>query len=422
MSVSAARALAGELRVYSRDAGAEAVALGNIAAWAGQFTPAVSQQPPWGLLLEVAGSLRLFGGLDAIFLRVRQGLGEMGYTALCACAPTPLGAWLFARAGMELQVRGAGELERRLRPLPVALLSLPPATAEALDAVGIRTLGECLAQPRDGLARRFGQGLLDDLDRALGRMPDPRKFFIPPPRFESGLELPAEVGEAEAVLFAARRLLLELEGFLKGRGGGVQRCVLDLLHDGLPPTRVEIGLASPDRDSRRLQELLRERLVRTELPAPVRALALAADRIVPLGGRNLSLFPDASQEEENWDRFVERLRARLGAEAVHGICPVPDHRPEHAWRACSPGHEVAAPASGPRPLWLLPKPRPLPKVSGRPCLGGPLALKHGPERIESGWWDGQPVARDYYVAETPAGARFWIFWEGGGWYVHGIAG
>ena len=78
-----------------------------------------------------------------------------------------------------------------------------------------------------------------------------------------------------------------------------------------------------------------------------------------------------------------------------------------------------------RPLWLLPAPRSLPVRDGRPCQegGGPLELREGPERIESGWWDGGDVARDYYVAENRHGERFWIYRDlraPASWYLHGV--
>ena len=423
MSVSAAQALAGTLRVRPRDSTAEAAALDNLAAWAVQFTSSVSLSPPQGLLLEVAGSLKLFGGMVKLSALIRQGLDEIGYRALCASAPTPLGAWLLARAGVEVRIVDATALARRLSALPLALLDQPPAVLETLDSLGVQTLGDCLRLPRDGLARRFGQALPDELDRALGKTPDPRKFFEAPAQFKSALELPADVRETEALLFAARRLALELEGFLNGRGGGVQQFVLDLLHQDLPATRLSIGLLAPSRDNRHWLTLLRERLARTELPAPVRALCLAAEEILPLRSYNLSLFPDAAQQQESWNGFVERLRARLGADAVQGICAASEHRPELAWRACEPGREYARPAPATRPLWLLAEPRRLAMAGGEPCLDGPLALKQGPERIETGWWDGQRVTRDYYVAESAAGARFWVFRERlGEWYLHGVVG
>jgi hypothetical protein len=42
----------------------EREALAAVAAWACQFTPRVSLEPPQGIVAEVAGSLRFFGGLE----------------------------------------------------------------------------------------------------------------------------------------------------------------------------------------------------------------------------------------------------------------------------------------------------------------------------------------------------------------------
>jgi hypothetical protein len=91
------------------------------------------------------------------------------------------------------------------------------------------------------------------------------------------------------------------------------------------------------------------------------------------------------------------------------------------------GHAVDAPAwDMPRPLWLLEAPVPL-SVDLQPGRRGGVSLEEGPERIESGWWDGKGVARDYYVARVPGarpgrGARWWIFQErqSRSWYLHGV--
>ena len=53
-----------------------------------------------------------------------------------------------------------------------------------------------------------------------------------------------------------------------------------------------------------------------------------------------------------------------------------------------------------RPGWLLPRPIP---------LRDPSRVLAGPERIESGWWDGGEVRRDYYLVETRGGQRAWAF-------------
>ncbi len=422
LSVAAAQAVAGELRVFQRDPQKEAAALASLAAWAGQFTSNVSLEAD-GLLLEIAGSLRLFGGADRLMEKARQGVRGLGYRAVLAVAPTPLGAAWLARAGEAVVVTDHDQLAERLSRLPIMLLDPECAHADMLEAMGLVTLGDYLALPRAGLTRRFGEALLERLDRALGSVPDPRERFEPPAQFSSRLELPAEVHETTALLFAARRLINELEGFLRGRGVGVQQFHLDLLHADHSATRVTVGLVSSSRDGQRLLNLLRERMERITLPQPVREIILVAERTMPYQARNLGLFPDAREEAESAAPLIERLRARLGAGRVHSLECVADHRPELAMKAAEPGAAYQADFSAARPLWLLPQPRPLHCRGGVPHLGVPLILRQGPERIESGWWDGRPVARDYYIAEAVGGPRYWVYREAMDaerWFLHGI--
>ena len=76
-----------------------------------------------------------------------------------------------------------------------------------------------------------------------------------------------------------------------------------------------------------------------------------------------------------------------------------------------------------RPAWLLPQPRKLQLHGTRPWLDGELRILDGPERIETGWWDGCDVMRDYFVARNDNGATFWIYRERtteNNWFLHGI--
>ncbi|MGA7539054.1 MAG: hypothetical protein WBW93_09820, partial [Steroidobacteraceae bacterium] len=78
-----------------------------------------------------------------------------------------------------------------------------------------------------------------------------------------------------------------------------------------------------------------------------------------------------------------------------------------------------------RPLWLLPKPRQLNERDGLPRRRGPLRLLGAAQRIETGWWDGAEIARDYYTAVDNRGARLWVFREREPphrWFLHGVFG
>jgi protein ImuB len=413
MPVSAAQALAAGLIVRERDSAAEQESLTGLATWVGRFTPSVSLQPPNGLLLEIGSCLSLHRGLDNLLKQVRSGLHEMGYISTQACAPTPHGAWLLALAGMEAAICGLAQLEQALGALSVRLLAQPLETLASLEMVGARTLEDCLRLPRAGMTRRFGQELLNELDRAIGRMPEARAFFVPPPSFERRLELPAPVHEAEALLFAAHRLMPELESFLGLRQAGVQELELTCQHEHVSDSILKLGFVQPTRAVDRMMLLLRETLGRTCLPAPVHTIILNARLILPLAASSGDMFQD-SAEAGDGNLLLERLRIRLGKEAVYGIAPAADHRPERAYRQCEAGDDTGSPSNLERPLWLLPKPL--------PCQEGGLVIKTGPERIESGWWDGKDVSRDYYVAQDRNGSRIWVYCDrvSGVWFVHGL--
>lgn len=379
--------------------GLPATTLAPLAAWACQFTPKVALEPPDALLLEVEGSLRYFGSPDALLAALERGCTELGFGASLAAAPS-------ARAAL-WRARGGG---LALAQLPLEVLRVDTAF---FAAIGISTLGELLALPRDGLAERCGPGLVDQLDQALGRLPEAREFFLPPERFSASLELPAEVDHAEALLFAARRLLVQLSGLLAARQAGVRAFTFTLVHRDRSKSAVEVQLASAARDAERFSALLREKLVTLTLAQPVEAIALDADDFTPLGGGSRGLFGDRAAEAEQWAELVERLQARLGRDAVYGVTPFPDHRPEYAWRRVEPGdwdaHDFVQP--GPRPAWLLAAPRHIAQTE--------VALLAGPERIACGWWDGDETRRDYFVAELGRSVA-WVYREEGAWYIHGL--
>jgi protein ImuB len=423
VAVSAALALAPQLRIAPRDPTAETEALLGVAGWAAQFTPGVALEFPDCVLLEISGSLKLFGGLEPLFERLRRGLKEMGWSTALAVAPTPRAAYWLALAGKREFIGSTAELEPALAALPTGIFCRNDETLAALEAIGVRTLGELRALPREGVARRFSQGLLDEIDRGLGRLPDPRNFFVPPARFRAAIELPAEVTQTEALLFVARRLIVQLAGFLAARSGGVQRLVIGLRHRDRAPTEIAIGLVAPSRDAEHFTLLLRERLAGVALAGPVREISLRAEDIVPLAGNNLGLLLEQGKPPGDWGHLVERLHARLGAEAVRGIANRAEHRPERAGVATDLGEKQMQMDFGERPFWLLNRPKPLAEIDAVPHHDGRLELLAGPERIESGWWDGDEVARDYFVARTQNEALVWIYRDRrgeGGWYLHGI--
>ncbi|MBX3704557.1 MAG: DNA polymerase Y family protein [Steroidobacteraceae bacterium] len=422
MGLAAALALVPGLRVEERQPAAEVALLDRLARWALQFTPVVSPEPPDAVLAEVKGSLDLFGGAMALCRRALAGLSGSGLGASLAIAPTPRAALWLARAELGMTVTRSDALPGLAARLPLSCLRWPPQTVAALGELGIRDLAGLLRLPRAEFAMRFGPELLDELDAGLGRRREPRRRHVVPERFDDRLDLPCEAATAIRLQPALGRLLANLGAFLRARACGIPGLRLDLLHRTRMPTRLRLGLARPSSDAGELQWLLSERLARCPLPAPVTALRLRTGMLLPIAPRDANLLArGSSADPEATARLLDRLRARLGRDAVFGVCPVPEHRPERAWRIAEPGgRPLPAPwpaTAPPRPLWMLAEPQPFDDWQG--------VQVSGPERIESGWWDGHDVRRDYYVAWTRAGVRLWIFRErppAGGWFLHGVFG
>jgi protein ImuB len=292
--------------------------------------------------------------------------------------------------------------------------------------------------PRDGLGRRFGGELLAFLDRALGRCPDPRAFWSPPPQFQRRMDLAVESVDRSLLLEAAQRLLHELAGFLRARSSAACAVELELAHQGVPSTRLLLELASPSCDPQHLLELIGERLEHLPLEHEVFYLGMRVQRLQQLQPEMGDLYSRrgrpaegdhcGQQTRRRAQLLVERLGARLGEDAVRVLESVADHRPERS-SAETPWHlaavrdgELPHPSPG-APVWLLPRPLALQGGHAPASLDGPLEVEHGPRRIESGWWDGDDVARDYYVARSSRGTRYWIFREcrkPERWFVHGI--
>ncbi|MDZ4255645.1 MAG: DNA polymerase Y family protein [Sulfuritalea sp.] len=416
------------------DDGAQSVAprhedfLPTLACWAGRYTPQVNLVPA-ALRLEISGSLRLFGGLPALLRLVRDDLAAMDLRAQLAVAATPLAALWLARAGDNVICGDLAATRAALAAVPLSALQLAPLLARRIEGFGLRRVGELLALPRASLGARLGKPFLIDLVRALGEIADPQPCFVFPERFEQGLELPAPVNAAPVLLFAARRLIAALAGWLAARNGAVREIEWLIDHGHGRTTAVPLAFSAPVHSVERIVRVLKERLDALNLSAPALALRLCARQIAPREARSHALFDGGGQRQEALAELMDRLAARLGPQAVQGLACHADYRPELASRALAdkpasrPTAHASAASTPSRPLWLLDPPEALREVRGRPKYGGELALAAGPERIEAGWWDGADARRDYFIAIDSAGRWLWIFRDPrppGGWFLHGI--
>ncbi len=295
------------------------------------------------------------------------------------------------------------------------------AFADWFTGLGCKTLNDIRRLPRAGLKKRCGVALLDSLDRAYGLAPELYEWLAVPPAFSARIELPDRIEHAEAMLFSARRLIVQLCGWLSTQQLALTHATLTLEHergrDAIDPTIIQIALAEPTWHEEHLVRLFKERLGRTELVAAVIAMRLSAAKIQPAEPPTETLFPEPGGSPEDHNRLLELLVARLGAENVLRAAPSSDHRPEQANRWISvtdtthPAKLEAVPSDLPRPAWLLEKPLQLMMKNHRPFYGSPLKTVSPAERIEAGWFDGGLTSRDYFVAQANDQSCYWIYRE-----------
>ncbi len=463
------------------------------------FTSFVSIEPPNALLLEIKGSLKLFGPLERLHADIDAGWRRLALQAYTATAPSTLAALWLARSGARtgnpaggppVVIDDLGTLSGRLAGLPIACTAWDTERLQTLRALGVTCMGELLRLPRAGLARRLGVATVRDLDIALGRQFAPRRTFVPRARFRARCDFEEEIENVAYLEKSLEPLIACCAQFLRERQAGVQALRLKLKHRTGTATCMHAGLAGITGERRRLTDVLTQKLGRLELRAPVKGMELISGSLQPLSAASLDVFAGAAgtgsrdtapqcggrmpkptpagrpqgegqdgpsqcggrmpkptpagrpqgEGQDGPSQLVERLRARLGEDAVYGVASIPEHRPEAAWRRVHElsltsvrrmGEKMIDRGSGdgmPRPVWLLDAPLAISLPDMQEGHRSGLVLEQGPERIESGWWDGRGVARDYFVARRNCGTRrsqgprLWVFQERRSkrWYVHGV--
>ncbi|MFM8704865.1 MAG: hypothetical protein ACKOHG_13545, partial [Planctomycetia bacterium] len=266
------------------------------------------------------------------------------------------------------------------------------------------------------------------------------------------------IGECVSPLAVRGRGVLALQVRLERSQGADPRAAC-MPTANVAPLVIDVGLFQPTTNGKHLADLVRLRMERMRMPSEIEGIAVDVVAIGETACRQQTLFESlpgaaaASNSAHEVGMLFDRLSGRLGRGAVFAPQLVADAQPEHAWAPTAPAARpaarptarraaprMAAPkapgrvASERRPLWMLPRPLVVDAVSVAPD-GPPVRFRHGgetheiakaygPERIETAWWRGPTVRRDYYVVETKTGARYWLFrrLRGGEWFLHGLFG
>ena len=486
----------GALITIPDDPVADRRSLEALGRWLTRFTPVVACAGEQGgdpaafipaLFLDVTGCERLFGGMTRLTNLVAQALQRFGIPARLAVAPTVGSAWAFAvtplaghtadrsatdRNAINRNAINRGVVDQKIGncpiiepaaladavgPLPVGVLRLPEAVLADLIHLGLLRVRDVMALPRDALPARFGPLLLKRVDQLLGTTPEPlaKLVYDPPVTVRHEFEAPIESPETVGLIF--EQLLDEVLLDLARRNRGVRSLRMILTPDrgwGRPTVTREITLSRAHAHLPTLRELIGREIERIDCEHGFTRFRIDVPRHEAMTQLQTQFFDGPSPDDMQFERLLQRLRARLGDQEVIWPEPVESYLPERAWRpasdeavdaaafdaaeaeatglstavtsspathAATHTMTTAAPAP-PRPLTLMPDPseilvmcEPSDDRTGQPrqftWRGEVHRLTHviGPERIAGEWWRGHRRTRDYYEVEDEPGRRFWIF-------------
>ena len=424
MGSATVRALAGDetVQLLERNPDAEQRSLQQLCCWAYSITPSLYTWREDCLQLEIGGCLNLFQGLDALLSEVHSGIASRGYRVRYALAPTPRAAWLLSFAE-DTATAIEHPLEQRLAPLPLALLDDFPTEVDSLRRAGLHTLGDLLKLPPAALGRRCGRKFTDVLQQILGQREDLHPVFRPPETFSDEYWFGYEVKANDELLPAVQLLLQSLCRFLRNTQLQTTEVRWQLVGLDHKLQEVLVRSTSNHSDWQSWFQLTRIRFEQLQLDSSVEGLALSCRQLRPGQLENIDLFSPRNQQEP-LGSLLDRLRSRLGLQAIEKVSCRDEHLPELALHISSDLRcktDSSEQACAQRPFWLMPQPQSLPQRHNRLHWNGELALVYGPERIEDNWWR-EAVSRDYYIAEGRGGQHYWVFCDrlARQWYIHGI--
>ncbi|ANQ26759.1 DNA polymerase Y family protein [Vibrio natriegens] len=414
MGLGSAASLCRDLQVHPHHPQTELKKLQEVAQWLYLITSDVVLMPNQGLLLRATPMLSLYDGLQNYWYKVSAHLATLKLSMQFGCGFSPLSAKLMALSGSNQLIEDKASIQQSLSSLPLTLTDLSTVTVDKLQRVGVSTLQDLLELPLQDIARRFDIDLVNYVGRLTGQFKHPVDFYHPTESFRVYLELLFELENVQWIEKPLAKLLKQLETFLKLRDKVAFELCLTLHQRDKHTQSVPLTSAQGDYLCHRWQQLASLSLESLALNGPVIGLTLQVIRQGEPISSACDLFA-GQKGQMNPLELLSLLQAKMGKHSVLKPDIAYDPRPEKACQYRSADEPDVALSSIPqllRPAMQLPRPVPLQEQ---------VSLVHGPERIVSGWWDGDEIMRDYYIAHTKQGRWLWVFRDQyKHWFLHGF--
>ncbi|HBC58431.1 MAG TPA: hypothetical protein DCZ03_14830 [Gammaproteobacteria bacterium] len=409
MPLTAAQTYCPQLKYAQRDPQAETDLLKQHAESALEFSSWVSLAHSHSLLLEVRGSLKLFEDFNTL---IDELINKFNTEVTWALSPSPSASVLLAQHAPSTLIETPAALRSVLGSLSVKYLPFKDKTLKRILTLGAHQLRDLWRLPTDSFSRRIGMEESQYLKQLIGQDNQIPSHFFKPPKFFSKQSLWQEVYQHQHFLPLIEQLIQQLCQFLHKRDAACDTIQIHLYHSNTLFTPMHVHSAQASRESGYFMHLIQLKLERLPINHSINGASVKCDQIYPYLAENEDLFHTKQSLHQEWSLLEEQLKARLGEDCLKQLYAPAEHRPEKAFSFHSVKSEAAPHL---RPLWLLPKPIACDKPQG---------LTDYPERIEAGWWDEQPIRRDYYRLVTAQGQRLWVFHDltQQRWYIHGLFG
>jgi protein ImuB len=357
--------------------------------------------------------------------KITAELDRRGFTTHIGIGPSQESAWLFSQTSLIPEVSQLDEgasLVARLGPIALNRLDGFEKDVSALNKAGVHRFGELLALPPESLKRRCSQTFCHWIDRLLCRVEVAVEDFHPEPEYSDIAWLGYGSTNNQELIYPMEQLLQDFSQFLRNTQLQTQHIRWDFIATQGESPQLHVHSSECHNDSARWLEQSRLKLEHLQFDDLIEGISLTACELSLAQLTTQDLFLE-SKHQEPLSQLIDRLRSRLGFQAVSHVYERAEHLPEHCSFVDSNQLDtpIAKAKNLRRPFWLLESPQPISQRGNQLYWLDALEIISGPERLEDCWWS-QPTSRDYYIAKTGGGQPVWIFQDRHNrcWFLQGI--
>ena len=362
------------------------------------------------LAIRLDNLLQYYGGYDVLWNTLTHEINQQGIHYHYATAWGIEAARVLAKSQINQMLRERTAITKCLAHCKLSYTDLDSKALNALEKVGITSIGQLLTMPVHELGRRFTNDTIRYLTALRGETFPTRTLFRPSSTFKQHTVLPFEVENSQHLLPYMGKLLDTLSHYLRARNLTTSSLCFEIQLRETEQQVMPVSAATPFTCATAWLDLVSLKVERLVLQQPAIALTLLCEDFEPIEKDTNDLFSDRFTHLAQ-KQLIGRLKAKLGEQSTQLPALGNSHIFEKmtVYQAQGNGQSYGFDAA---PTFLLDHPKPL-SVASRVCFG--------PLRLQTGWWEENTQKQDYFIAQTPQGVRLLVFKDTESkWWVQGV--